>query len=84
MSQRLVDLSLPLYDGMRGVSAEQNTTIDTVGYNTTNLRLYSHAGTHMDAPLHFLEGGGTIDQIPLDKLIGPALEPIRITPLNSE
>lgn len=73
MSQRVVDLSLPLHHGMRGVSTEQNTTIATVGYNTTNLHLYSHAGTHMDAPLHFLEGGDTIDQIPLDKLIGPAL-----------
>lgn len=73
MAQRIIDLSLPLYDGMRGVTLEPATTIATTGYNTTTMHLYSHAGSHMDAPLHFLEGGGTIDQIPLSKCIGPAL-----------
>ncbi len=31
-----------------------------------------HTGTHMDAPLHFLEGGISIDEMPLDATIGPA------------
>jgi arylformamidase len=31
-----------------------------------------HTGTHMDAPLHFIQGGAAIDQIPLDAVIGPA------------
>jgi kynurenine formamidase len=31
-----------------------------------------HGGTHLDAPIHFAEGGETSDQIPLDRLIGPA------------
>jgi kynurenine formamidase len=31
-----------------------------------------HGGTHIDAPVHFKEGGATLDQIPLKKLIGPA------------
>jgi kynurenine formamidase len=31
-----------------------------------------HGGTHVDAPVHFKEGGATLDQIPLAKLIGPA------------
>ncbi len=31
-----------------------------------------HGGTHVDAPVHFKEGGVTLDQIPLTKLIGPA------------
>lgn len=73
MGQRIIDLSLPLYDGMRGVKLEPATTTATTGYNTTTMHLYSHAGTHMDAPLHFLDGGGTIDQVPLSKCIGPAL-----------
>ena len=32
-----------------------------------------HGGTHLDAPIHFAEGRWTADQIPLDRLIGPAV-----------
>jgi len=31
-----------------------------------------HTLTHVDAPLHFVENGTTIDQVPISKLIGPA------------
>lgn len=57
---------------MRGVAIEPHTRLVPDGYNTTNLHLYSHSGTHMDAPLHFLEGGSTIDRWPLAQLVGPA------------
>jgi len=73
MNTTIVDLTLTLYDGMRGVTIHPHTRIATEGYNTTNLALYSHAGTHMDAPLHFLDGGATIDQWDLQKCVGPAL-----------
>ncbi len=71
--QKIVDLSQRLSHGMRGVEIFPHTRIANEGYNTTNLHLYSHAGTHMDAPLHFLDDGATIDQWPLQKCIGPAL-----------
>ena len=32
-----------------------------------------HSGTHMDAPFHFVPNGATIDALPLDLFIGPAL-----------
>lgn len=32
-----------------------------------------HGGTHLDAPRHFAEAGQTTDQIPLDRLIAPAV-----------
>ena len=73
MSQRIVDLSLPVYHGMRGVEIHPNTSYDKDGFNTTQLHLYSHAGTHMDAPLHFLNGARTMDQLDLNKCVGPAL-----------
>lgn len=72
MTRRFVDLTLTVRSGMRGVSIEPHTRIHPDGYNTTNLHLYSHAGTHMDAPLHFLDGGSTIDRWPLAQLVGPA------------
>lgn len=32
-----------------------------------------HGGTHIDAPIHFAEGRQTVDEIPLDRLIGPVV-----------
>ena len=32
-----------------------------------------HGGTHLDAPIHFAKGKQTVDQIPIDKLVGPAI-----------
>lgn len=32
-----------------------------------------HGGTHLDAPIHFAEGRMTVDQIPLEEMIGPAV-----------
>ena len=31
----------------------------------------AHTATHMDAPRHFVVGGGTIDQVPLEACFGP-------------
>jgi len=34
--------------------------------------LGAHSGTHVDAPMHFVPGGASIDRVPLEPLIGPA------------
>jgi arylformamidase len=34
--------------------------------------LGAHSGTHIDAPMHFVLGGASIDRVPLEALIGPA------------
>ena len=73
MSERIIDLSLTLKKGMRGVDFSTAATIDNDGYNATNVLLYSHAGTHLDAPSHSIDGAGTVDKIDLHKCIGPAL-----------
>jgi len=36
------------------------------------LEIISHTGTHIDSPLHFIEGGSTISDMPLDATIGAA------------
>ncbi len=69
---RIIDLTLPLENALRGVSIEPAKTLEKDGWNATMLHLYSHCGTHMDAPTHFGVAGGTIDQIPLDQCMGPA------------
>jgi arylformamidase len=41
-------------------------------YNVAYLKLGAHAGTHVDAPFHFLRNGRTVDQLPLEVLMGRA------------
>ena len=41
--------------------------------NGSNIFHGSHLGTHLDAPLHFIADGGTVDKLSLDTLIGPCL-----------
>jgi kynurenine formamidase len=78
---RIVDLSLPIDNGMRGVQIAPCTTIAEKGWNTTTLSLYSHCGTHMDAPKHFLgDGAATIDQQSLAVCCGPA-KVVDLTPV---
>jgi arylformamidase len=46
-------------------------TLSAVGRNTSEIRIGSHSGTHIDAASHFIDRGETIENIPLSKLIGP-------------
>lgn len=41
--------------------------------NVTRLALSAHAGTHVDAPVHFLPGGAGVEALDLTVLTGPAL-----------
>jgi len=41
--------------------------------NCSRIGLIVHVGTHMDAPFHFFEAGETIDRVPLDRCVGPAV-----------
>jgi kynurenine formamidase len=65
-THKITDLTLTVSHGTRGVEFEQLHTAAKDGFNTRTLHLYSHSGTHMDAPLHFAAGNGTIDRIPLE------------------
>lgn len=46
--------------------------INDKGYYYSSFRYCAeeHGGTHFDAPLHFFEGGNSIDEVPLDQLMG--------------
>ncbi|MEE9207501.1 MAG: cyclase family protein [Gemmatimonadota bacterium] len=41
-------------------------------YAANNISLAEHGGTHVDAPVHFGEGKRSVDEIPVEQLIGPA------------
>jgi arylformamidase len=43
------------------------------GFTLSVYSLGAHRGTHVDAPMHFVRDGASIEQLPLDPFIGPAL-----------
>ncbi len=71
-SRRVIDLSLPVSNSLRGVNISSSKTIEVEGWNASTLTLYSHAGTHMDAPRHFLREGASLDQQDLAACCGSA------------
>src|SRR5215211_681696 len=77
--RRIVDLSMPLdertpfYPGDPEPRICAATTIAAGGFNIARLELGSHSGTHCDAPFHFLEDGARLDDLPLERFVGPGV-----------
>jgi arylformamidase len=76
---RIHDVSVPIrpgmvvYDGNPGVEIERAQSIAAGSKtNITRLELGAHTGTHVDAPVHFMDGGAGTESVPLEPLIGPA------------
>ena len=76
---RIWDISMPIHPEMpvwKGRDAKRPRLIITRDYDEegqggreTRLDMDAHTGTHIDAPLHFIYGGKTLDQIPIEQLI---------------
>ena len=71
-SRKIIDLSLTIDSRLHGVTISPTKTLDEDGWNATNVNLYTHSGTHMDAPRHFNHDGATIDEQDLSVCCGPA------------
>jgi arylformamidase len=80
-----LDISVPVRNGMvhwpgdpafhiERATDQEKGDVATVSRMTLGV----HTGTHMDAPLHFIRGARSIDQIPLDATVGPA----RVLPIH--
>ena len=41
--------------------------------NVRHIALSTHTGTHVDAPDHFVDGGASVDQVALERLMGPCM-----------
>jgi arylformamidase len=64
---------MPVYPGDPSVRTELAQAIARGdAYNVTRLDFGLHTGTHVDAPVHALDGGAAIETLPLDALVGPA------------
>ena len=63
----------PSWDGTPAFSREIVATIEKDGYQAAKFATEEHFGTHVDAPSHFVSGRWTVDEIPADRLIRPAV-----------
>lgn len=80
MARRMVDLTLTIREGMTTFPVPWHPFVEVTQLGrhgleqreTRKLVLGTHTGTHCDAPAHFIPGGATIDQVPLEVLCGPA------------
>lgn len=73
---RLIDLThtfgsqMPVYPGDPSPELKQIAQIPKEGFTDHELKTAMHVGTHMDAPLHMIEGGKYLSQIPIEKFFG--------------
>ena len=65
-----LDENTPVYEGDPKFSVETRRTIQDDGYMVSKLRMGTHAGTHIDAPSHFIIGGKTVYELPLSSTVG--------------
>ncbi len=63
----------PTEDGFKFEKEFDGMTDKGYYYAANKFCTAEHGGTHMDAPIHFSKNGMTVDQIPLDNLVGPGV-----------
>ncbi|MEW9534432.1 cyclase family protein [Microbispora sp. NPDC049125] len=74
----IVDLSVPMVSGMPvypgdpAVEIAPALTVAAGGVNVLGLHLGSQSGTHVDAPFHIDDALPTLDDLPLERFVGPA------------
>ena len=80
MSSKFIDISvpvstnLPIWPGSPAIELKRRLDIDQGDIaNDTTLPFSAHTGTHVDAPLHFLAEGSSVEEMPLDVLAGSAV-----------
>ena len=80
--EKIIDLSYPFDDKTVYWPTEKDFILEQeiegftkkgYYYAANRFQAAEHGGTHVDAPKHFSEKGRTVDQIPLEQLIGPAI-----------
>src|SRR6478752_2464580 len=75
---RLIDLSQPVFHDSPNCPAHPPVRCQILkdhpdsGWRVELLTLASHTGSHVDAPLHKIAGGASLDDIPLEAWCGPA------------
>ena len=61
----------PTFFGVPGIELEKKYDFKKDGFNLNSWKIIEHAGTHLDAPIHFSEDGATADAIVAGELVVP-------------
>ena len=76
---KIFDISVPVatggtvYPGNPEIRIEPASEVSKgASSNVSRVSMGSHTGTHVDAMKHFFDGTSTVDQLPLESLVGPA------------
>lgn len=74
-----IDISVPVRSGMVHWPGDIDISVERVAsmregsnYNLSRIHMSVHTGTHMDAPLHFIANGRSIDELPFEATVGEA------------
>ena len=76
---KIIDLTYPIAENMPMYPGTDAPTLhiaynhDEYGFMETQISLYSHTGTHIDAPAHLYKNGLTLDKYPIEQFVGKAL-----------
>ena len=76
---KIIDLThtiksdMPVFPGTEQPKLEPASTLEKDGFRETLLTMFSHTGTHIDAPYHVRDEGITLDKFAADKFVGRAL-----------
>jgi arylformamidase len=63
----------PVYPGNAPIKLDFVLNYETGGkLALSSYSLGAHTGTHVDAPMHFIKGGASVDKVPLGRFVGPA------------
>ena len=76
---KIIDLThpiaenMPMYPGTSAPKLSVECNYREHGFMETLISLYSHTGTHIDAPAHLYPNGLTLDKYPIEQFVGKAL-----------
>ena len=68
----VISPDMPVYPGTEGPKFTPANSYEADGFRETLLSMYTHTGTHMDAPAHLFAGRTTLDLFPITQFVGPA------------
>lgn len=69
----LINDKMPVFPGTEAPVIKQVLTLEAHQNREKLITMFSHTGTHMDAPAHMIQEGKTLDQLAIDHYVGPAL-----------
>ncbi len=65
--------NMPVYPGTEAPKLTSPCTVATDGFRETLLQIFSHTGTHLDAPAHLFDDGKTLECFDASQFVGSAL-----------